>query len=666
MKILSFLLFMAVFALNAHNGKIAYAYPCESKSIDARDSDWQSEEWISIEKNFGNPLKGIQDLSARYKVAYNPSENVLFFLTEINDDRFLEGDYYEFYINGIHHKNTGGVASLIFKNKKMQLRIHEEIKDPIHSPISEEDIAYKTRRTGQKWVIEVQVKLDGMITDYKTIGIDHFIVDVDSPNGDKTYLNWGIGYNGFWKEYNSGQLGDVVLLPKRPGFGSVSGRIKWKDSLEQTQKTIRITHKDRSHFWVETPLDSLGNFQLELPKGDYYISPSYELTNPFVGDGYGNQLRIDMNFRKHFTVSEASKSLEDITFPVYEELNYLYGKTGFIDRLSSTSVEQLDAFIRTQMMYYNVPGASVAVIKNGELVYDKVFGVRSTLNKMPITKNTHFQAASVTKSVFAFIVNRLVDRGEFNLDTPLHTLLEFENYSEDNRYKKITARMVLNHTSGMPNWAFGGPGGHTNEIKGELLFEPGLKFSYSGEAFEYLARVLEKVTEKNLNQLLKEEVIDALNIPELYFVGNENLEMAQGHLQSNPTYWGGYATEPGVAHSMLTNASNFAHFVKALIHKKGLSSERYGAMFNQDLLAPGFPTSPENNYWNLGMGLGFFVQETVVGKAVMHGGSNYDFQSEFVLYSESKNGFVIFTNSNTGHKLGQALGKYLFYGGVKK
>ena len=66
------------------------------------------------------------------------------------------------------------------------------------------------------------------------------------------------------------------------------------------------------------------------------------------------------------------------------------------------------------------------------------------------------------------------------------------------------------------------------------------------------------------------------------------------------------------------------------------------------------------------MGLGFFTQETVVGKAVMHGGSNYDFQSEFVLYPASKNGFVIFTNSNTGHKAGQAIGKYLFYGGVTK
>ncbi len=651
---------------HAHNGKITFAYPTKAKTIDARLSDWENEVWIAIAENFGNPLEGDSDLSARFKIGYNLEENALYFVTEITDDQNQDGDYYEFYINGIHSKSANGVASLIFKDEELKLRIHEPHKDPFHARINKEGISYKVRQKGGTRIVEAKITLEGLLSEFKTIGVDHFIVDVDESGEAKTFLNWGIGFNGFWKEYNSGQLGDVVLLPEKPNFRDVSGNIAFENREEQAQRTVRIIHQNLPGFWVEVKLDSLGNFTTKLPEGEYYLSASNELTNPFAGDGYSNQFRVDTNFRYPFRLDSMENTLGKVTLPVFKEPNFLFEEKGIIEAFSESSIAKLDAFVHTQMKYYGVPGASIAVIKNGNIVYDKVYGVRSVLTQEPITKQTQFQAASVTKSVFAFIVNRLVDQGHFDLDTPLHELLPFNNYANDPRYTKITGRMVLNHTTGMPNWAFGGPGGYASEAEGELNFEPGTQFGYSGEAFEYLARVIEKVTGKNIIQLLQDEVIHPLEIPELYFVGNDSLEFAQGHLLSNPTYWGDYASVSGVAHSMLTNASNFAHFVVALADKEGMSGAQYKAMFNKAVLSPDFPTSPEFNYWDLGIGLGFFVQETVVGKAVMHGGSNYDFQSEFVLYPESKNGFVIFTNSNTGHKLGQALGKFLFYGGTKK
>ena len=653
--------------VHAHNGKVSYAYSCIPKKIDAKTGDWKVEDWIPINESFGKPLDSGQDLKARFKIAYNLQESALYFLIEIMDDLFTSEDYYEFYINGIHNKGPGGVASLIFKDRELQLRIHEKHKDPVHGHITEEDIQFKSRRKGSFWTIEAKVVLNNILEDNKSIGIDHFIVDVDSKSGEKTFLNWGIGYNGFWKEYNSGQLGDIVLLPEKKSFHVVTGLVRFENEEQQAQKTVRITNRNKPDFWIQAKIDSIGNFKVNLPEGQYYVSPSYKLTNPFAGDGYGNQFRVDTQFQHFFTVLDSVPiDLGEIIIPVFKEPNYLFKEKGIVHEKQDFEDEELDAFIRAQMTYYNVPGASIAIIRNGQIVYDKVFGYKSLLTKVPITKKTKFQAASVTKSVFAFIVNRLVDQKKFDLDTPLFTMLPFPNYESDPRYKKITGRMVLNHTTGMPNWAFGGPGGHVSGIAGQLNFEPGSQFGYSGEAFEYLARTVEKVTGKGINQLLKEEVIDALQIAPIYFVGNESLELAQGHLQSNPTYWGDYATEPGVAHSMLTNASDFAQFIVALINEKGLSKRQYQEMFKKDVLAPGFPMSPDNNYWELGMGLGFFVQNTVEGKAVMHGGSNYDFQSEFVLYPESKNGFTIFTNSNTGHKLGQAIGKYLFYGGIKK
>ena len=664
-KIIVLMCIICLIDVQAHNGKVAYAYPCNPKKIDAKANDWKTEKWITIQEYFGKPIDSEVDLKARFKIAFSQKESALYFLTEINDDQFSSEDYYEFYINGIHSKGSGGVASFIFRNKELQLRIHEKHKDPIHALITNDDIDFKSKRRGNVWTIEAKMVLHDILEDNKTIGVDHFIVDVDSENDEKTFLNWGIGYNGFWKEYNSGQLGDIVLLPEKILLHKVAGKVIFENQDQLAQKTVRLTDRKKPQFWIEVKLDSLGNFETELPKGNYYLSASYELTNPFVGDGYRNQFRVDTHFQHFFSVIGAKTTdLGEVVIPVFKESNYLFKEKGIIFSEKDLRNQEIDAFIKAQMRYYNIPGASVAIIKDGNIVYDEVFGYKSLLTKIPITRQTKFQAASVTKSVF--VVNRMVDQKKFDLDIPLHTLLPFTNYENEPRYKKITGRMVLNHTTGMPNWAFGGPGGHVSGVKGKLNFDPGTQFGYSGEAFEYLARVIEKVTGKGINQLLQEEVINALEIEPIYFVGNEDLEFAQGHLQSNPTYWGEYAIEPGVAHSMLTNASDFAQFVVALANQQGMSAEQYNTMFHKAILSPDYPTSPEFNYWDLGIGLGFFVQETIVGKAVMHGGSNYDFQSEFVLYPESKNGFVIFTNSNTGHKLGQALGKYLFYGGTTK
>ena len=140
---------------------------------------------------------------------------------------------------------------------------------------------------------------------------------------------------------------------------------------------------------------------------------------------------------------------------------------------------------------------SVAVIKDSKVVYHRGLGVRNTLTQDPVTDDTVFEAASMTKPVCAYIVLRLVDRGVLMLDTPLYTYLPYEDIAYDDRYKLITARMILTHRSGFPNWRNG---------KLDIKFTPGTEFSYSGEGFVYLGKVIEKLTGKKLVQLCQEEV----------------------------------------------------------------------------------------------------------------------------------------------------------------
>ena len=181
---------------------------------------------------------------------------------------------------------------------------------------------------------------------------------------------------------------------------------------------------------------------------------------------------------------------------------------------------ELDRFVKAYLDYYKIPGISVAVIKDSKVVYHRGFGVRNTATREPVTDDTVFEAASMTKPVFAYIVLRLVDRGVLKLDTPLYTYLPYEDIAYDDRYKLITARMVLTHRTGFPNWRTG---------KLDIKFTPGTQVSYSGEGFVYLGKVVEKLTGKKLVDLCREEVFDPLGIENASLVWNEEHRAADGH-----------------------------------------------------------------------------------------------------------------------------------------
>ncbi len=99
-----------------------------------------------------------------------------------------------------------------------------------------------------------------------------------------------------------------------------------------------------------------------------------------------------------------------------------------------------------------VPGLSIAVIRNGELSWSGGFGVKSLETQEPVDTQTIFEAASLSKPVFAYAVLRLAERGEIDLDTPLAEYLSYQRLLHEWRYRQITARIVMSHSTGMPNW----------------------------------------------------------------------------------------------------------------------------------------------------------------------------------------------------------------------
>jgi len=150
-----------------------------------------------------------------------------------------------------------------------------------------------------------------------------------------------------------------------------------------------------------------------------------------------------------------------------------------------------------------VPGLAIAVIRGGKTIWLHGFGMKEVKTAQPVTAQTVFEAASLSKPVFTYAVLKLVEQGKLGLDVPLTTYLPKPFIAGDERLAKITARLVLSHRTGFPNW----PG---DDGSVSIYFTPGERFSYSGEGYIYLQRVVEKITGRPLNEYMTEAVFTPL------------------------------------------------------------------------------------------------------------------------------------------------------------
>src|SRR5262245_54082163 len=157
------------------------------------------------------------------------------------------------------------------------------------------------------------------------------------------------------------------------------------------------------------------------------------------------------------------------------------------DASSAGLIAELEKQIPPRMEEAKVPGLSIAIIKDGKLFWRGAFGVKESGSKELVDNDTLFEAASVSKTVFAYAVMKLCEKGVMNLDTPL-TKYTTERFLEgDPRLDLITARHVLSHRTGFQNW-------RSKEKPLQIRFTPGERFSYSGEGYFYLQSVVTHLT----------------------------------------------------------------------------------------------------------------------------------------------------------------------------
>lgn len=290
-----------------------------------------------------------------------------------------------------------------------------------------------------------------------------------------------------------------------------------------------------------------------------------------------------------------------------------------------------------------IVGMSVATVEDGAIASTHHFGVRDVTSGVPVDDVTVFEAASLTKPVVAYTALRLVDRGELDLDAPLLDVVAYDRLADDPLAPTITARMVLSHTSGLPNW-----GGTPLERN----FEPGRAWGYSGEGYVLLGRVLEEISGRRLDDLVGRECFDPLGMTSSSLLWRDDYAetTATGHdLIGDPTDKRRPDTENAAA-SLHTTARDYAIFLAAALTGRGLSPDRFAEMQQPLGQVQGWGSKEAASH--LQWGLGWGLQPTQAGgNALWHWGDNGAFRCFVWGDPATGRGLVYFTNNVVGHNV---------------
>ena len=318
----------------------------------------------------------------------------------------------------------------------------------------------------------------------------------------------------------------------------------------------------------------------------------------------------------------------------------------------------------------NVHGLTVTVFNDFASVYSQAFGSANLAEERPLRIDTEFYGASLSKSVFAVLVMKLVEQGVIDLDTPLQQYVDeplcknkgqewhqdLSDLCDDPRYQKITARMSLSHTSGLPGWRWFEP-----DQKLRIHFEPGERYNYSGEGMTFLQIVLEKITGKTLEELMHEHVFKpyGMNTSSYTWQPRFETDYAVGHNKNGEVYPKDKDNAARAPSTLETTTPDLARFMDAVLRGDGLSKASWNEMFSPQIrirtrtqFGPGASEeSDANDAIELSYGLGWGLLRTPYGWGAFKEGHGDGFQHYMILFPETGLGVLLLSNSDNAESL---------------
>jgi len=340
----------------------------------------------------------------------------------------------------------------------------------------------------------------------------------------------------------------------------------------------------------------------------------------------------------------------------------LYLIAAAVPALSATTAplpgpEEVAAEARRLMAVHDVKGMALAVIDDGRVVQVNAFGFANVERGEPLTTTSIMYGASLTKAAFACFVLQLVDEGKLDLDATIDRLLprplpeyeEFADLAGDERWRRLTPRIILNHATGFANFRW-------LEPDGKLRFhhDPGTRYGYSGEGFYILQLVVEEGLGLDVGAGMKAGLFDRFGLKDTSLQWRADFagRVADGYALDGSFEPHDERSGVSAAGSMDTTIGDQALLWAAILRGEGLSTASRAEFVRSQLpiaAAHQFPTlvdatDPRGAAIGLAAGLGVVACRDAAGPLWFKGGHNDWTGNMLVCREEGRRGVVLLAN----------------------
>ncbi|MGK0427901.1 MAG: CubicO group peptidase (beta-lactamase class C family) [Ulvibacter sp.] len=340
----------------------------------------------------------------------------------------------------------------------------------------------------------------------------------------------------------------------------------------------------------------------------------------------------------------------------------------FVSELDQKMPELLNDFI--------VPGAAIAIIENGEVILQKGYGYSDINKGIKVTKTTGFNIGSISKTIAAWGVMKLVQEGKIDLDAPAEQYLtRWHIPKSDFDSDKVTIRRLLSHTAGLslhgyPGWSpkdelptieesldgkNNGPG------RVEIIMEPGTKWKYSGGGFSILQLIIEEVTKQKFEDYMQAEILNPLGMTSSSYTIDEKILKSSSLEHNNFGEVIDFELFTAQAAAGLhTTIEDFTKFAQASLYTSKNNKKHQQILSATTLEQMMKPALASNGSYGLGYQVDAIQDTSVVLRG--HGGANTGWHAFLMLDPETNDGFIMITNGGAGHNIyRQAFCDWIFW-----
>ncbi|MEP0044560.1 MAG: serine hydrolase [Reichenbachiella sp.] len=332
---------------------------------------------------------------------------------------------------------------------------------------------------------------------------------------------------------------------------------------------------------------------------------------------------------------------------------------------SDEYVSELDKKVSAWLDEFIVPGAALALIDNGKIILQKGYGYADIKNKVTVNGKTGFNIGSISKTVAAWGVLKLVEEGKIELDSPAENYLTRWHLPESEYdVNKVTVRRLLSHTAGLslhgyPGWSpsdtlptieqsLSGKNNGPGDVR--MIMEPGTKWKYSGGGYTILQLIIEEVTGQKFADYMQAEILNPLGMTNSSYTIDDKI-LSASSLEHN-----GYGEvipfelfTAEAAAGLHTTIEDFVLFAMASLNvPNGLVADQ-SILEQSTIKLMTSPAPAANGRYGLGYGIDSIQNSQAV--LVGHGGANTGWHAYLRVNQQTGDGFAMITNGGSGHNV---------------